>query len=116
MPYGETKVYFDGSHYIAIPHTTRPTKRRLKPPEEKIVGVGRHGEENGSEADSERSKVEVNFSRTTSDEITETNENEATTEEVKEPSSTPKQAREMTRKELFEELYLLRTNVETGKN
>ena len=21
MPYGETKVYFDGSHYIAIPHT-----------------------------------------------------------------------------------------------
>ena len=70
----------------------------------------------GSEADSERSKVEVNFSRTTSDEITETNENEATTEEVKEPSSTPKQAREMTRKELFEELYLLRTNVETGKN
>ena len=39
MPYGETKVYFDGSHYIAIPHTTRPTKRRLKPLEEKIVVV-----------------------------------------------------------------------------
>lgn len=28
MAYGETKVYFDGSHYIAIPHTTRPSKRR----------------------------------------------------------------------------------------
>lgn len=39
MPYGETKVYFDGSHYIAIPHTTRPTKRRPKPLEEKIVVV-----------------------------------------------------------------------------
>ena len=27
MPYGETKVYFDGSHYIAIPHTETPRKR-----------------------------------------------------------------------------------------
>ena len=36
MPYGECKVYFDGSHYIAIPHTTRPSKRRYKPPEEEI--------------------------------------------------------------------------------
>ena len=36
MSYGETKVYFDGSHYIAIPHTTRPTKKRPKPPEEII--------------------------------------------------------------------------------
>ena len=34
MPYGETKVYFDGSHYIAIPHTTRPNLRRTKTPEE----------------------------------------------------------------------------------
>ena len=24
MPYPKAKVYFDGSHYIAIPHTTRP--------------------------------------------------------------------------------------------
>ena len=36
MPFGETKVYFDGSHYIAIPHTTRPTRKRPKPPEEII--------------------------------------------------------------------------------
>jgi len=28
MSFGETKVYFDGSHYIAIPHTTRPSKKR----------------------------------------------------------------------------------------
>lgn len=28
--------YFDGSHYIAIPHTTRPTKKRYSPPEELI--------------------------------------------------------------------------------
>ena len=37
MPYGEAKVYFDGSHYIAIPHTERPTKPRKKPIEEEIT-------------------------------------------------------------------------------
>lgn len=26
--YPEAKVYFDGSHYIAIPHTTNPARRR----------------------------------------------------------------------------------------
>ena len=36
MSYGECKVYFDGSHYIAIPHTTRPSRRRFRPPEEEI--------------------------------------------------------------------------------
>ena len=37
MPYGECKIYFDGSHYIGIPHTTRPSRRRSKPPEEEIL-------------------------------------------------------------------------------
>ena len=39
MPYGETKVYFDGSHYIAIPHTTRPNLRRTKTPDETVTIV-----------------------------------------------------------------------------
>jgi hypothetical protein len=30
VPFFETKVYFDGSHYIAIPHTVRPARRRRK--------------------------------------------------------------------------------------
>ena len=30
MPYIETKVYFDGSHYIAIPHTEKPNTRNAK--------------------------------------------------------------------------------------
>ena len=30
MAYGETKVYNDGSHYIAIPHTTRPKRKKSK--------------------------------------------------------------------------------------
>ena len=37
MAYGETKVYFDGSHYIAIPHTERPYRKRRKYFEEEIT-------------------------------------------------------------------------------
>ena len=37
MPYPRCKVYSDGSHYIAIPHTTRPYKPRRKPKEEVIT-------------------------------------------------------------------------------
>ena len=36
MIYRESKVYFDGSHYIAIPHTNRPPFNRRKPVEEFI--------------------------------------------------------------------------------
>ena len=39
MPFGETKVYFDGSHYIAIPHTTRPSKKRPYKLEETITVI-----------------------------------------------------------------------------
>lgn len=28
MDYPKTKIYFDGSHYIGIPHTTQPWKKR----------------------------------------------------------------------------------------
>ena len=37
MIYPETKVYFDGSHYIAIPHTTRPSRKRPVRIEEEIT-------------------------------------------------------------------------------
>lgn len=36
MIYRESKVYFDGSHYIAIPHTNRPSSNRRKLVEELI--------------------------------------------------------------------------------
>ena len=36
MGYAETKVYFDGSHYIAIPHTSRPSRKRYKRFEETV--------------------------------------------------------------------------------
>ena len=36
MLYPNAKVYFDGSHYIAIPHTERYTKKKPKLSEEII--------------------------------------------------------------------------------
>lgn len=36
MAYPEAKVYFDGSHYIAIPHTTRMVKKKKPMPEKKV--------------------------------------------------------------------------------
>lgn len=37
MPFEETKVYYDGSHYVAIPHTERGSRKRKKLKEEPIV-------------------------------------------------------------------------------
>ncbi len=37
MNYPKTKVYFDGSHYIGIPHTTQPWKKGKNKPKEKNV-------------------------------------------------------------------------------
>lgn len=49
MAYGETKVYFDGSHYIAIPHTERPPSKRPKKIDlEDITPIKQSSEENKS--------------------------------------------------------------------
>lgn len=37
MAHEECKIYFDGSHFIAIPKTTRPNFKRPRPPEELIA-------------------------------------------------------------------------------
>lgn len=90
MPYGETKVYFDGSHYIAIPHTTRPSKRRPKPPEEMIVVE-----------DSTEDEIAVK------DKIEAINDDLETKEpdEQNEEKQTEKIVREISCRDYFEELY-----------
>ena len=103
MPYGECKIYFDGSHYIGIPHTTRPSRRRSKPPEEEIVLTDNETEQTA--------ETEVNI---TIEESAPSNddapivraENEEPSESESEPQAEPQpKVRTMTRKELFEELY-----------
>lgn len=99
MYYGESKVYFDGSHYIAIPHTERPVKKRPKVYEDMITVV----EEETSKMDLEDSKLE--FSVSSCDNVTlEIKDNIESIEKAAEEK--PKKVRKMTRKELFDELYI----------
>ena len=102
MPYGETKVYFDGSHYIAIPHTTRPNLRRTKTPEETITIVE-------SEEGVEILKVDApSFSQNNDiencDKITANNDkNDEKT--VKNAEKSKKIIKKVSKKEIFEQLY-----------
>ena len=97
MPYGEAKVYFDGSHYIAIPHTEKPTKPRKKPIEEEITIFKESEENEGSEV------VASEPSNSFENEQIEKDEQVIKNEQIE--SSEPQIERIITKKELFEELY-----------
>lgn len=105
MSYGETKVYFDGSHYIAIPHTERPTKKRPKPIEETITVI----QENDGGSDNENlTEPSVSLEQTDNNFEVLTNENleEKTQIETKNSEKLSKNTKKMTKKEYFNELYL----------
>ena len=98
MYFGESKVYFDGSHYIAIPHTTRPNLRKTKKYEE-IVNVIETEEgveilkvDAPSISQNEENEIFENFDR---------NEEKS----VKNSEKTIKIVKKLTKKEIFEELY-----------
>ena len=96
MPYGETKVYFDGSHYIAIPYVPNPKRRHAEPPEEQITVVDDTTADNSelAEIGEPPNFVAENYE-------TPTDNNEP----VKADETKIKVERKLTRKELFEELY-----------
>lgn len=100
MAYGETKVYYDGSHYIAIPHTERPKRYRPKPVEEEITVV------ETTDEGSETIKATEPLISVVSDEKDEAEEVIADGNNGAEKAVTAsKIERKMTRKELFDELY-----------
>lgn len=105
MSYGETKVYFDGSHYIAIPHTERPTKRRPKPIEETITVIQENNE--GSSVDI---TTEPSVSLEQTDEILENTQSEILEEKTQNiqeyTEKLSKNTIKMTKKELFNALYV----------
>ena len=102
MAYGETKVYFDGSHYIAIPHTTRPSKKRPKPVEELVTVIDDNDEpqmeSTPSIIDDVPFPVGEEFEVEEKDGILENKQNETI-------EKNPKTERQMTRKEILEEVY-----------
>jgi len=107
MSYGETKVYFDGSHYIAIPHTTRNVKRRPRPQEDLIII--KQEEESSPEISDEPSILAENCETNDSEEFINETQNDENT-----AKTTPKKTRQITKKELFEELY--RKYIDLRKN
>lgn len=88
--YPEAKVYTDGAHFIAIPHSTNPTRRRKSPKEEEII-------------------VSFNNDGTVADNVASNNSsdgknsNNIETEGKSEVKNGYKAS--MTKKELFERLY-----------
>ncbi len=105
MAYGETKVYFDGSHYIAIPHTERLTKKRPKPCKELITVIEETEdiqEENGPSI--EQVDEPLNSFESIKNDIDEQVAEHKENIENK-AVNRPKTERKMTRKELFDELY-----------
>jgi len=107
--YPEAKVYFDGSHYIAIPHTTNPTRRRKHKQEEIIVS-----EQNGKLKLEKSPPVlllddDSKFESQEPEQVMLEEFVKATAESenkpVQEPEKMSKVKRKTTRKEIFEELY-----------
>ena len=101
MTFANAKVYFDGSHYIAIPHSTNDSKRRPSPPEE-IITV-RQSEEQISLGDK---FLEESYSPSKSEIKSELNN--LSTEVSKSCGSERKKVyveKKLTRQELFNELY-----------
>ncbi len=99
MIYAESKVYSDGSHYIAIPHTTRPSKRRHITNEETITIVPQSEiEENTNEENENNASVE----NSENDEKIDKNSGKS----AKNTQNLLKIGYLTTRKELFNDLYL----------
>ena len=88
MPYSQVKVYSDGSHYIGIPYIPDPRAKHRRPHHEEVIEVKEQSEEAAA-----------------------LEENTAVTEPMGQnlddvhKKSAPPAVRQMTRKELFDELY-----------
>ena len=90
MPYSQVKVYSDGSHYIGIPYEPNPRAKNRRPRYEEVIEVKELSEEDTVPADNAA--------------ITE--QMEQNPDDAQEKSAPPA-VRQMTRKELFDELYQL---------
>lgn len=113
MPYEKVKIYSDGSHYIGIPHTTRPKKDRFERKEDKITII-ENDNTNSEEGkptfelvetdESDPFKLEIDA--TVEDSNDSENESNSASEEVEKQEKPQKKIKRITRKEIFEELYV----------
>ncbi len=103
--YPQTKVYNDGSHYIAIPHTERPYRPKRKHVEE-VITVNEELPQETQAEDTEAGAITDNviapipLEKNSDEQVVK--RTDETTQKVKER---PKIERTLTRKQLFNELY-----------
>ena len=88
MPYSQVKVYSDGGHFIGVPYEPNPRAKNRRPRCEEIIEVQVPAEE-----------VEASISV---EELVDMAQNTADVHE----KSAPPAVRQVTRKELFDELYM----------
>lgn len=104
MPYQKCKIYNDGSHFIAIPHTTRPAAPKRYHPEEVIEVVDDTPHQPQLNAD----KSNAEMALTTLNDINEVDSREHSEQNESPPTyeiSKPATTRKITRRQLFDELY-----------
>lgn len=86
MFYLQCKIYNDGGHFIALPHTTRPgLRKRPKPPDE-LIAVAEKTDDKTDATNAENNVIEDN-------------------KPVNKSINDIKRVRLLTKKELFDELY-----------
>ena len=111
MAYGEAKVYFDGSHYVAIPHTTRPKRPRREKKEEyvevkdKDSEVKNAPEASGAEEETEPECTSFEIEGVLFEYVEMEDEEIIKIFGESEPPTPEPIPRRATRKELFEEAY-----------
>ena len=104
MPYGEAKVYHDGSHYIAIPHTEKPYRKRSQRSEEEITVADDGKTLAPVEEKTDSPPVETETQITLEDLAEETQKPQETTEENELPSK-PVKTVKTTKKQVFDKFY-----------
>ena len=102
MPYPKCKIYSDGGHYIAIPHTTRPYRPRKKPKEEVIAVTEEVADETQPPAAEQSAPSTEDAPMPLEETVSDTVDCTEIADTLPEMPSTN---RLMTKKELFEELY-----------
>ena len=105
MPYGQCKIYSDGSHYIAIPHTERPVRRRRLRKEE-IITVTKKPTLRDNDSVSVKTETDVCTAAPAGMRaVADTNASAADKAEPSGVYSSPLPETRMTKKELFDKLY-----------
>ncbi len=104
MPFAKAKVYFDGSHYIAIPHTVRKKKAKKKTAVKKVSPELEEMDEDETTPFDECTQMSI-FDLEKKTEKEKDEGSESVTENEDTPTEKRDNLPQISRKELFDKLY-----------